>query len=237
MSFWRRRQRGVSHGYDDALLIDVIIRKTAALRDGHRIDDILAGETLLPTVAGIGAAGSDQPLCVLDFGGAAGLHYLVAKQAFPQREFRWAIIETPAMTAAAARIADEQLRFFTSIDEATHWLGKVTLVHCVSALQYVPKPEAMLTALLAMGAPTVLWAKLMLGEQREAFTQISRLRDNGPGPLPPDIADREISYTGIRVARRTFLNAHREAGYRLAWKGAETASFLFMKETQRPNPR
>jgi putative methyltransferase (TIGR04325 family) len=237
VSFWRRRQAAVSQGYDDALLIDVIIRKTAALRDGRRIDDILAGETLLPTIAAIAAAKSDGPLCVLDFGGAAGLHYFVAKQAFRQRDFRWAIVETPPMTAQAARFADEQLRFFTSIDEATRWLGKAALVHCVSALQYVPEPEATLASLLALGAPTVLWAKLMLGEQREAFTQISRLRDNGPGPLPADIADREISYTGIRVARSTFLQSHGDAGYRLAWKGAETASFLFVKEIQPPDSR
>jgi hypothetical protein len=51
--------------------------------------------------------------------------------------------------------------------------------------------------------------------------------------LPADIADRDISYTGIRVARSGFLQAHRDAGYRLAWKGAETASFLYVKETGR----
>lgn len=229
MTFWRRRREAASHGYDDTLLIDVIIRKTAALRDGHRIDDILAGETLLLTIAGIAAAKSTGPLSVLDFGGAAGLHYFVAQQAFPERQFRWAIVETPAMTTQAARFADERLRFFTTIEEATHWLGKASLIHCVSALQYVPEPETTLRRLLALHAPAIIWAKLMLAEQRETFTQISRLRDNGPGPLPADCADREIKYTGIRVARSAFLQAHSDAGYRLAWKAAETASFLFLK--------
>ncbi len=89
MSFWRRRrQEAVNEGYDDALLVDVIIRKTAALRGGRRIDDVIPGEALLPTIAGIAAAGNDVPLRVLDFGGAAGLHYFVAKEAFPQRDFR-----------------------------------------------------------------------------------------------------------------------------------------------------
>lgn len=172
---------------------------------------------------------------MLDFGGAAGLHFFVVKQAFPQRDFRWAIVETPLMTREAARFADDHLRFFATIDEAVRWLGQVALVHCVSALQYVPAPEAMLGQLLALRAPTILWAKLMLGKQREHFTQISRLRDNGPGPLPADIADRDISYAGIRIARRAFLQAHSDAGYRLAWKAAETASFLFTKEARRPD--
>jgi putative methyltransferase (TIGR04325 family) len=230
VSFWRRRREPVNHGYDDTLLIDIIVGKTAALRDGRRIDDVLAGETLLPTIAGIGAAGGDRrPLTVLDFGGAAGLHFFVAQQAFPQHDFRWAIVETPSMTKEAARFADDHLRFFTSIDEAVRWLGQVGFVHCVSALQYVPEPEAVLNSLLVLGAPTILWAKLMLGATRETFTQISRLRDNGPGPLPADIADRDISYAGIRVARNAFLEAHSAAGYRLAWKAAETDSFLFVK--------
>lgn len=229
MSFWRRRSASASLGYNDALLVDVIIRKTAALRDGRRIDDILAGEMLLPTIAGIAAAGNDRPLCVLDFGGAAGLHYLVAKQVFPRRAFRWAVVETPLMTSQAARFADDQLRFFTAIDDAASWLGKIALVHCVSALQYVAEPEAILSSLLALSAPAIFWVKLMLAEQRENFTQVSRLRDNGPGPLPADIADRDISYEGIRVARRAFLAAHVDAGYRLAWKATATDSFLFLK--------
>ncbi len=137
------------------------------------------------------------------------------------------------MPAQAARFTDDHLRFFTSIDAAATWLGEVAFVHCVSALQYVPEPEATLGSLLALGAPTLLWAKLMLGERREAFAQVSRLRDNGPGPLPADIADRDIGYAGIRVARSAFLQAHDNAGYRLAWKAAETASFLFVRKTGR----
>jgi putative methyltransferase (TIGR04325 family) len=226
---WRRRREAVSQGYDDTVLVDVIVRKTAALRDGRRIDDVVAGEALLPTIAGIAAAGNDTSLNVLDFGGAAGLHYFVAKEAFPQRDFRWAIVETPAMTSQAAGFADDHLRFFTSIDEAAHWLGNIAFVHCVSALQYVPEPEATLSHLLALRAPTMFWAKLMLAEKREHFTQRSRLRDNGPGPIPADIADREIGYAGIRVARSTFLQAHTDTGYRLVWKAAETDSFLFLK--------
>jgi len=227
---WRRKPEAARRGYDDALLIEVIIRKTAALQGGgRRIDDVLAGETLLPTIAGIAAAGDSRPLHVLDFGGAAGLHYFVAKEAFPERDFRWAIVETPAMTAEAARFADDRLHFFTSIGDATRWLGEIAFVHCVSALQYVPQPEATLSSLLTLDAPVLLWAKLMLGERREAFTQVSRLRDNGPGPLPAGIADREISYSGIRLARGDFLQAHNDARYRLAWKAAETASFLFTR--------
>ena len=39
----------------------------------------------MPTLVGIGVSPSAGRLRVLDFGGAAGLHYLVVKQAFPTR--------------------------------------------------------------------------------------------------------------------------------------------------------
>ena len=226
---WRAKPESASQGYDDKLLIDVIIRKTAAIRDAARIDDVIPGEAVLPTITAIAAADTAGPLHVLDFGGGAGLHYFVARQAFPQRQFRWAVAETPSMATGASRFADGRLCFFTSIDEAAHWLGGIGLIHCVSALQYVPEPEATLHGLVTLGASSMLWAKLMLGDRREQFAQTSRLRDNGPGPLPPGVADRSVIYSGIRVARGTFLDAHRAAGYRLVWKAAETDSFLFAK--------
>ncbi|MGH6977148.1 MAG: hypothetical protein ACREED_08995, partial [Stellaceae bacterium] len=60
--------------------------------------------------------------------------------------------------------------------------------------------------------------------------QTSRLKDNGPGPLPEGIADRAISYPAIRLPRSAFLAAHERAGYRLAWKARDTDAFLFLRE-------
>jgi putative methyltransferase (TIGR04325 family) len=217
-------------GYADPLLIDVIVCKTAALQDTARLDDILPGETLLATVAGLGVAGPADPLRVLDFGGAAGLHYLVAKQTFPRRNFRWAVVETAQMADAALRFANDELFFFTSLEAAVDWLGGVDLVHCVSALQYAPEPGTTVEQLLALRARTVIWARLMLGDRYERFVQSSRLRDNGPGPLLEGVKDRRVTCSAVRMPKSEFLTAHEHSGYRLVWKSDATSSFLFLAD-------
>lgn len=227
---WRTKDDAHPDSYGDATLVDVIVRKTSRLRELARIDDFLSGEQLLPTIAGVAAAGAAQPLRVLDFGGAAGSHFLVAKAAFPSRTMRWAVIETPAMAAAAAaKFGNDELRFFTDIAAAVGWLEGADLMHCDSALQYAPEPEAALDALIGLGAPAMLWARLMLADRRERFIQTSRLKDNGPGPLPEGVADRAVSYPATRLPRAEFLAAHERAGYRLAWKARETHAFLFLR--------
>jgi hypothetical protein len=37
-----------------------------------------------------------------------------------------------------------------------------------------------------------------------------------------------VTYTATRMPRADFLAAHRNAGYRLAWKAKDTNSFLFL---------
>jgi len=228
---WRTKGDVDQGGYRDATLVDVIVRKTCRLRDMARVDDVVSGEQLLPMIAGVAATGAAHPVRVLDFGGAAGVHFLAAKAAFPARPMRWAVVETPSMVeAAAAKLGNDELRFFADIAAAETWLERVDLMHCDSALQYVPEPETTLDALIGLAAPTMLWVRLMLANRRERFVQTSRLKDNGPGPLPEGIADRAVSYSAIRLPHAAFLAAHERAGYGLAWKARDTHTFLFRRE-------
>jgi len=224
-----KRQAPNADGYENDLLVETILRKTAALRQARRIDEVMAGETLLPTLLGVECAKSAEPVRVLDFGGAAGVHYFVAKQAHPTRALRWAVVETPAMVKAAAIHADKELQFFADLTEAIAWLDGLDLFHSNSAIHYVPEPEPMLARLVELKAPFMLWARIFLGDKREQILQKSRLADNGPGPLPPGIADRPIAYKATRLARGDFLAVHEQAGYRLVWQGRDTNSFLYAR--------
>lgn len=212
----------IAEGYASAALATVIARKTAAMHDPAALDAAVPGALRLPTLLAAALAGDR----VLDFGGAAGLHYLVARRAFPQRRFRWAVIETPVMCIAAAALAAEDLRFFPTVSAAQAWLGGVDLVHSVSALQYTAAPEHSLAELVAIAAPLMLWAKLALGETRAALAQHSRLSDNGPGPLPADLVDGMVAYTVTRLRQADFMAAH--AGYDLRWHDG-TSAFLFAR--------
>lgn len=226
---WRSKSADAIAGYENTDLVGLIVRRTAALRDAPRIDDPVPGELLAPTLLAVAAAKTETTR-VLDFGGAAGLHYFATKDAFPDRALRWAVTETPAMVEAASPLArDDGLRFFADIASAVSWLKGIDVMHSVSALQYLDNPEAILDQLIELQSPVVYWGKLMLGDRRETFMQTSRLRDNGPGELPIGTPDRKVSYRATRIERAAFLEAHRRGGYHLAWKARDSNSYLFAR--------
>ncbi len=211
----------MSDGYDAVDIADLVVRKTEAFR-ARRIDDVIPAEALQPTLAAVAAAGDR----VLDFGGAAGFHYLTASQAHLQRAFRWAVVERPVMVEWAKHLEQDGLRFFTAIEDAVQWLGGVDLLHSNGVLQYLDAPEAMLERLLALKSRHVLWGRMLLGESRATEIQISPLSDHGPGPAPPGFVDRQVTHTRVRMSQSTFLAVHR--GFRIVWQSAD--SFLFVRQ-------
>lgn len=219
--FARKPAPTITNGYEAERLVDVVVRKTVAVTD---LAAAGAPEIRLATVAALAVAGDDR---VLDFGGAAGLHYRIACDAFPNRQFRWAVVETPLMVSKARRLEDKGLRFFTTVMEAREWLGGVDLLHSVGALQYTSEPEQTLAELVGIGAPLMLWAKLDLGETCETVMQRSLLSENGPGrELPTGVEDAEVFYPLTRMRRADFTGAH--SGYRAVWRD-EWSAFLFAR--------
>jgi len=180
-------------GYDADDIAEVIAYKTSLAFDPRQI----APEQALNSVIAIGIAAAEmahRPLRVLDFGGGCGFHYFRVAHAI-RLPLQWALVETPAMTARAASLANGAFDAFSTIDQAAQKLGDIDIVHASSAIQYVPDPLETLNALAALGAPFIallrfpIWnAPSIVGLQR------SRLAGNGIGPMPPHIPDRDIVY-------------------------------------------
>jgi putative methyltransferase (TIGR04325 family) len=142
---------------------------------------------------------------ILDFGGSFGPHYFLAKQCLPKR-YRWAVVETDVIASLGGRIANDELQFFTSIEAAREWLGHVDLVHASGSLQCTPEPRAMLSALVDLRAPYLGLCRSAVAMGPQCVTiQVSRLSWNGPGSLPPGIADRIVKYPRIFMAKEDFL--------------------------------
>jgi len=185
-------------GYEHPELVETVFRKTLAYEPVEP----------WPDMEGVSS--------VLDFGGACGRHYKDAKR--HSIAIRWAVVETPAMVARARELETGQLRFFTSIDEAASWLGSVEVVHSNGALQYTPEPLSIVRALCGVGARQMLWHRLFLGSGSE--TQISRLRDNGPGKIG---ARKKVAYDFQRIDRGEFVAAHHN--YTMEDSGADWFKF------------
>jgi putative methyltransferase (TIGR04325 family) len=211
--------------YSDQQVIDVVTRKTTRLFNGMRVDEIAPGDVLLPTLLAVSISGDR----VLDFGGAAGLHYVCARQAFPDRQFRWAVVERPEMVRAAKKFANERLAFFSALEEAVEWLGPVDLLHSNGTLQYLDNPEDMQMRLLELRPSSVAWIRMALGPKRKIETQTAFLRDHGPGQADTRVEDVSVTYRVTRMEQAGFLSRH--GGYHLMWRGAD--SFLYIRDGDR----
>jgi putative methyltransferase (TIGR04325 family) len=180
-------------GYNDADIADVIAYKTALPVDSRQF----APEQAINSILAIGiaaAAITDRPLTVLDFGGGCGFHYfrVVAAVSTP---LRWAVVETPTMALRAQRLSQGNFEVFTDVAAAAAALGHIDLVHASGSIQYVPEPLATVKALAALHPR--YFALLRFPWWRGPPTvgvQPSALAGNGIGPMPPNIADRQVMY-------------------------------------------
>lgn len=186
---------GTLDGFQHADLIETVFQKTKNYQpkgDWHEVMGVAS---------------------VLDFGGGCGVHYKQARSP----TVRWAVVETPAMVERASELATDHLRFFTSVEAASDWLGKVDLMHSCSALNYTEDPELMLQKLCNLSAKQMRWSRIRLSTQTiESTMQLSLLGENGPGENH-HLNGKAVRYKETRLPEPMFLNAHRD--YRLIDRG------------------
>ena len=196
-----------SSGYEDEQLVAVIREKTRRLRDALRAPGPLGVNlTNFRTPLGIALACRGPVLRVIDYGGACGAHYFTARKLLDTDvKLIWNVVETPAMAAGAKDLENEELRFFSDVDEAWRHAGTVDLLFSSSTLQYVPDAYGTLAALVGRRAERVFLTRLGLGlgAREVVCVQRSRLSTNGPGPLPSGFTDREVRYPMTAMAKES----------------------------------
>lgn len=160
---------------------------------------------------------------VLDFGGACGIHYKLARREAPL--IRWAVVETSAMVRKAAQLETDRLRFFDSIDVAASWLGTVDLMHSNGAVQYTPRPIETVRQLAGLGATRMQWKRLFFSDQPIAERQRSMLIENGPQSEGSfRFSTKAVTYDRKSFARSEFKAAH--PGYRVDASGPDWFNFV-----------
>jgi putative methyltransferase (TIGR04325 family) len=186
-------------GYENHKLVEVVVKKTVSYRDSIAVQPVPVNATnayslaalLLSMVPG-------KTIHVLDFGGAAGAHYFLARSILPEpTELNWVVVETPAMVQRAGLIlGNQELRFTIDLNEAVRMLGQVDLLHTSGTLQCVPEPYEQLRQLIDIQAQYMLFNRLAVTQgDHEVITILrSQLSWNGPGPMPDGLHDGETSY-------------------------------------------
>jgi putative methyltransferase (TIGR04325 family) len=190
--------------YEQEQLVEIIFRKTQIFReqclhDSKTNQSFAGGPASAPLVTAMAALlGSGQNhWTVVDIGGACGAHYFAIRAFLPlEVKLRWIVVETPALVRRASELGNNELSFSSSLEHTLLQTPAPDLLHSSGTLQYVPEPYQMLRQISASGARYLVLTRLVMtdGQQDFAAIQRSRLGDNGPGPLPPGLANGWCQY-------------------------------------------
>jgi putative methyltransferase (TIGR04325 family) len=189
------------NGYENHDVVDVVVTKTqryrGQLRDAARPAKV-DSTSAYSLFALLLSAEAKTQINVIDFGGAAGAHYFLARSLLPNTtKLNWLVVETPAMVKQATRqLADDELHFCSDLGEARGSMGEVDLLHSSGTLQCVANPYADLRQLIRIQAKYLLLNRLGLskGDHDVITNHHSRLSWNGPGPLPEGMRDQSVTY-------------------------------------------
>ena len=190
--------------YEDADLVNVVVEKNIKFREkiaAERVFDIGALRTLIGVCL---ALPGKKKLRVLDFGGGGGYHYSIARATISREiDLQWNVVETSALVRSAKKINQKELKFFNSITDAKNDLGTIDLVFTSSALHYCPDPKYFLEELVKLNAQHLFITRTCFTDtlEQRVIIQKSLLSENGPGPLPPGVVEKQLYYPNVFYSR------------------------------------
>jgi putative methyltransferase (TIGR04325 family) len=201
--------------YENKELVKVVLEKTKIYKRSLELHSGLGREYLLTA---INLSSRNGKCKVLDFGGACGAEYFLIKSLL-NIDFYWTVVETPEMIKQAKELATYHLKFTTRLPK------NVDLVYSSGALQYLNEPYTMLEKLVKLRPKYIFLKRLVVGEEKD-YIQKSRLKDNGPGPLPKGFRDRNIYYPAKILSKEKILSIFK--GFRIIKEFTETAYYALL---------
>jgi putative methyltransferase (TIGR04325 family) len=182
-----------SEGYGNPALVDVVARKTEALRTRLSENPPIRHRLTVQNLLVLSSLRQPGGLHVLELGGACGASFFELDHFLPGRIESWSIVETKAMAEAGRRGFEcARLRFFSDLEDAARSLGHHDLFAAQGSLQYVPDPLEPLRRADELGFRHVYVSRTAVidGTSPLYTRQETRLADHGPGPLARPGIDR-----------------------------------------------
>lgn len=206
-----------SDTYEDPAIVDTVRRKTEVYRERLLAMDVphVSDRQTLQNLFVLSHVCSGRPLNVIEFGGACGATFFELQHLLPEKIGKWAIVETPAMTEAGKRVADDGgLSFHPSLDSATTQIEKPDLIFAQGVLQYAPSPLTTLDMLLGIGADYIYVSRTAVTVENGkhgrdvVFTrQVTQLSAHGPGAFPPASVDKTTTQPLTLISRELMTNS------------------------------
>lgn len=208
--------------YDNELLAEVVSKKTQ-IYVKKASERVLPNSNYLSLLTAFHALGDTRK--VIDFGGAAGIHYFLSKSFVPNLE-SWTVIETSAMVEQQKHNKEEKLDFCT-IDKLACNEADCDLLYLSGSLQYVEDPIQTLNELIRIRPRLILISRTPFNQKdtMAIFTQTSKLSSNGPGPLPSQFKDCKIQYE-VNVPNYSQVVKLLEDKYEIQWTCSENEEMV-----------
>ena len=193
--------------YEEQDLVKVIVAKTKKYVEKNYSNELVNFDNLgdartTRTLFAIAAGVNKKNITILDFGGRAGIHYFTARQIISDEvSLKWCVVETESMVNEAKKegLENEELIFFSSLEEVTNKVTYFDIIYSNYALCYTPNPLFYLEQLLQTNFEKFFLTNTAMNpEDKEIIgLQTSSLSTNGVGRDIPDhlgILDKKIVY-------------------------------------------
>jgi len=186
-----------AEGYEDNILTKVIVAKgkkfSLKVKEQREVDLMS-----LRIFMGVSSVFNSKKLTVVDFGGAAGVHYYTAKSLMPKDVvIDWRVVETTQMVKEAREqgLETSELKFYDSVESAVK-KEKINLVFASGSVHCVANPYKTLEELINIDAENLVITRTPITDFPRVLLQHSSLRGNGIGEIPKElgIKDKKISY-------------------------------------------
>jgi putative methyltransferase (TIGR04325 family) len=195
-----------SLGYEDPEFANIMVEETrqylASLDDEEYI---LADQTTIHILIPISLFHNRATLNIIDVGGACGIHYFPVKKLLGENcRLNWSIIETKNLSEAAKVFENEELKFFTNLNQATKEYDKIDIIITSGTIQYFKDPRQILTEIVNSGADFILFTRLSLSSSDRDIISVQKslLSQNGFEVLPKGYSDRIIKYPHTNIKER-----------------------------------
>jgi len=186
--------------YEDTVLTEVVAEKTKRLVQLLDSNPVQLDHETAQRLALIHSCIPSVQATVIDVGGACGYYFHLYNRTFRATRLKsWRVVETTSMVAAAKerRFDNGILSFSNQLAGSVRITADVPdLVLLSSSLQYFSSPAETLGTLISLGPKSIIITRTPFSSSPERLISVqkSRLRDNGPGPLPEQINDDEVRY-------------------------------------------
>ncbi|MGD9592061.1 MAG: methyltransferase, TIGR04325 family [Candidatus Berkiella sp.] len=185
------------NGYDDIELIEAIFKKAVNFIDALKTATSVTLDAHHLFLLSVISMLDKNNLKILDFGGAFGTHYYIAKKFLKHIHFDWTVVELPEVIKLGKPLQNEELSFFDLQGDFSQPLGDFDLVLTSATLQHMPSPLKTLSFLTLQNAPYIALMRLGITPEREDLWTLHKahFRDCGPGKPLSACPDKVAAFT------------------------------------------